>query len=390
MLLIIASIASNAVAAQPLFSVKVFENSIYTDEAEKQGNKVQIYPEICNFGTDGTMRVECGIYTEKQVKSWGYTANFFSFLNAGTQITNCVAAETNVDTRSLTLDNGECVSPKADLNPFGKPPILFNPIAPSSDPNDEYVILCQAFTQCYAPDVDPGISDYDIVSFDLKDKGLTAETCADGITNQDETSTDCGGSCEGCELYDFCNTKSDCQNGLICTSGRCAKVITEEPTCGNGACETGEDAKSCKSDCGIANNEKDPLGPVTIVAIKAASGIIGLIFAVMFLIAGFKTEKEGSSKIIFLILGTAFLLAGIFFLLAIAGKFATISIIVGAAAFFAASLISDEYAYLAKYLNIIGLVAILLGAIVGGFHINKLLDTFSQPSSLSLWQKIWR
>jgi len=53
-------------------------------------------------------------------------------------------------------------------------------------------------------------------------KGISSETCTDGIKNQDETDIDCGGNtCSTCNAGENCNTNLDCNRGLSCTRGVC-------------------------------------------------------------------------------------------------------------------------------------------------------------------------
>ena len=51
-------------------------------------------------------------------------------------------------------------------------------------------------------------------------------TCYDGILDGDETSTDCGGSCAGCELGSSCVRRDDCGDGT-CQAGKCAGECSE-------------------------------------------------------------------------------------------------------------------------------------------------------------------
>lgn len=48
----------------------------------------------------------------------------------------------------------------------------------------------------------------------------TPETCTDNLLNQDETDTDCGGSCSACVLGQKCKVNTDC-NTNECTNGTC-------------------------------------------------------------------------------------------------------------------------------------------------------------------------
>lgn len=52
------------------------------------------------------------------------------------------------------------------------------------------------------------------------------ETCYDGILNQDETDTDCGGSCKKCSSEKKCEANSDCESN-ICSDNIC--IEQEEP-----------------------------------------------------------------------------------------------------------------------------------------------------------------
>ncbi|HYO55995.1 hypothetical protein [Archangium sp.] len=69
--------------------------------------------------------------------------------------------------------------------------------------------------------------------------GSPAETCADGLSNGDETDVDCGGSCQPCgSRGDTCQEDADCPVG-VCTDGVCV-----EPSCTDGVkngTETGVD-----------------------------------------------------------------------------------------------------------------------------------------------------
>ena len=49
---------------------------------------------------------------------------------------------------------------------------------------------------------------------------LAAQTCDDGIQNQDETDVDCGGTCDPCATGAQCNDDDDCESGA-CSNGTC-------------------------------------------------------------------------------------------------------------------------------------------------------------------------
>ncbi len=87
-----------------------------------------------------------------------------------------------------------------------------------------------------------------------------AESCDDGILNQDESDIDCGGSCEGCEngeicvededcLTDFCGDANVCEDAPLATGSEC----TTGDECASGRCEdiggTFYCTESCDSTC---------------------------------------------------------------------------------------------------------------------------------------------
>ena len=49
-----------------------------------------------------------------------------------------------------------------------------------------------------------------------------AESCSDGVLNQDESDVDCGGSCDPCPTGRRCHADSDCASGY-CRGGTCAE-----------------------------------------------------------------------------------------------------------------------------------------------------------------------
>lgn len=79
----------------------------------------------------------------------------------------------------------------------------------------------------------------------LSGEAAQKETCFDGVKNQNEDETDCGGDCSPCKAG-----ISDCNDSDPCTDdrnedGNCVNLpIT--PCCGNGICEERE---NCASDC---------------------------------------------------------------------------------------------------------------------------------------------
>jgi hypothetical protein len=85
--------------------------------------------------------------------------------------------------------------------------------------------------------------------------------CKDGVKNQDEADTDCGGLvCDKCDVQKTCGAPADCASG-VCTAGVCQaptctdalKNGTESDTdCGGATCGKCADGKKCavRGDCG--------------------------------------------------------------------------------------------------------------------------------------------
>ncbi|HWZ92422.1 MAG TPA: discoidin domain-containing protein [Polyangiaceae bacterium] len=69
-----------------------------------------------------------------------------------------------------------------------------------------------------------------------------APTCLDGVTNGNETSTDCGGSCPTCGLGLACSVAGDC------TSGACDQVCVA-PTCMDSTKNQAETDVDCGGPC---------------------------------------------------------------------------------------------------------------------------------------------
>ncbi|MBI2101703.1 hypothetical protein HYT53_03745 [Candidatus Woesearchaeota archaeon] len=86
-----------------------------------------------------------------------------------------------------------------------------------------------------------------IATLPVKIVSFAAETCFDGIKNQDESSADCGGACKPCETQAIeCDDNNQCTNDVV-ENGACInKPIA--PCCGNKVCEA-EEQGSCSADC---------------------------------------------------------------------------------------------------------------------------------------------
>jgi len=80
-------------------------------------------------------------------------------------------------------------------------------------------------------------------------------SCTDGIKNQGETDTDCGGPCKPCKKECL-----SCNDYDLCTEDTCADGKCDNkpifPCCGNFICEGNENEKNCAADCDVLQ-EKD-------------------------------------------------------------------------------------------------------------------------------------
>ncbi|QQR88885.1 MAG: hypothetical protein IPJ88_11700 [Myxococcales bacterium] len=80
---------------------------------------------------------------------------------------------------------------------------------------------CAADESCLVVgDCDPGM---------CTANGCQAPNCSDGVINQDETDTDCGGSHCG-----SCNDGAGCLNDADCSSSVCAGNLCQVPSCTDG------------------------------------------------------------------------------------------------------------------------------------------------------------
>ena len=163
---------------------------------------VPILVKITNLGEYGTQRVEVGIYKRNQLDSWGA----FSVVN---NIANCKPYEKNVATKEITLGDGESIT-----EIFYIPQVPCDSIGGAYD----YAIYAGAYRWCWTEETGSGLTSYDrqdvFVWLDPTDVLSLEESCQDGLLNQDETDTDCGGShCSKCENGYRCNTNSDCASG---------------------------------------------------------------------------------------------------------------------------------------------------------------------------------
>ena len=85
-------------------------------------------------------------------------------------------------------------------------------------------------------------------------------TCSDGIKNQNEVNTDCGGVCPACVVTPTCmdGIQNQGETGVDC-GGPCAACqswipVPGELYCGDSYCTSGETTTNCAKDCLLYNN----------------------------------------------------------------------------------------------------------------------------------------
>jgi len=103
---------------------------------------------------------------------------------------------------------------------------------------------CQVGDDCAGPD-DCTTGNCDVNDTDVCVTTPTP-TCGDGLLNSDETDVDCGGSaCPACDLGDFCDEQTDCStnNCDVAVTNQCVNPAVE--TCGDGLLNQDEEATDC-------------------------------------------------------------------------------------------------------------------------------------------------
>ena len=89
------------------------------------------------------------------------------------------------------------------------------------------------------------------VSLTIKELEKAAESCYDGILNQDETDVDCGGICTACPDGRYCLNDDDCINMCNINTSRCytPAPLVQEGTCNDGIRNQGETGVDCGGPC---------------------------------------------------------------------------------------------------------------------------------------------
>jgi hypothetical protein len=74
-------------------------------------------------------------------------------------------------------------------------------------------------------------------------------SCADAVQNGDESGVDCGGNCPACSQSDACQSGSECPSG-VCGAGADGGSRCAEPTCADGVSNGDELSVDCGGACG--------------------------------------------------------------------------------------------------------------------------------------------
>lgn len=191
------------------FDVSITDSPTSADTQSKATMTVH----IINKGDVGTERVEAGIYKKTTIASWNLPPQLLALFSA-TPIANCNVAEPNLQTQTVTLNAGE----ETDLTfTFTVP----DACDLTSKPNNDFTFFVDAADHCFDGQTS-GLTDWDLKDLTINTKILgCTETCSDGIRNQDESDTDCGGSCARCNAGYICGKQTDCAGNLACSNNRC-------------------------------------------------------------------------------------------------------------------------------------------------------------------------
>ena len=190
------------------YDANVFENT--------ENYKVKV--KVWNIGyNSGYGRLECGIYTEEQLRDWGIPLMFVP-------VANCKSYEQNVDTVEVKLSGqtSEVIT-------------LYIPKVPDSGVFNykQYYLLCGMYIDCYGQDTNNnGKYEWGYLDYDKRKIGIlatslnTVETDKDGIKNNGETDTDCGGpNAKPCDEGYLCIQNSDC------TTNYCGVAVDGQRRC---------------------------------------------------------------------------------------------------------------------------------------------------------------
>ncbi len=103
---------------------------------------------------------------------------------------------------------------------------------------------CQAGSDCSTGYCDPSTDTCEVQS---------TGDCVDGILNQDETDVDCGGdTCAACPVGDACDDATDCSTGNCDVGGSDECIDASTPSCGDGLLNQDETDTDCGGDTCIS------------------------------------------------------------------------------------------------------------------------------------------
>lgn len=215
-LMLIVSVWAASATAGPDTSVckGKFEVTVQNYGTQKAGEaKTYSVLVINKENVPGCMRVELGIYKRSVINSWYGTPQF---LMANWDTTRDCSDIIN------GIDEPNVQTALVELGPNERLTVPFTVIAPSptswaGNVNNEYGVFADAHLRCFSGiEGSTGESSHDTAPLQIL-KGTTVQpTCFDGDKNQDETDTDCGGSCSKCKDGYRCLTASDCITGSSC------------------------------------------------------------------------------------------------------------------------------------------------------------------------------
>ena len=270
--------------------VKIIEYHPYTFENTKN-YKVKV--RVWNLGENtGQGHLECGIYTDEQLRDWGIPLMFIP-------VANCKNYETNVDTVQVILSGNthediELIIPKV-------------PDAGVKDRVDDFYLLCGLYIDCYGQDTNNnGKYEWGYLAYDKRRvyvfvNSLTADpNDHDGIKNNGETDTDCGGpNAKPCDDGYLCVNNDDCKSGYcgIAVDGqrRCMQIPDDN---GNGKI----DAEEYKKYTG-----KDPLDDLKLMVFNVFAFSKYIFVLIILGFAGFLLFKfRRQAKAIFNIIPAPF------------------------------------------------------------------------------------
>ena len=218
LLLCMSMVSAIDYSTHPNFRVAItgYESLIMDGETWHFGSEYSpITVKVINWGANGCMNVEAGMYQRGMLDLWGATV---PELSAQT-VANCESMQTNVQTKRICLDNG------ASTTEIFKVQVPDIPQITIFGSNKDFAIYAGSFDNCYNTGLPTLQTDYDRINIEIKSGISLGSTpdAEDGIRNNDETDIDCGGdNAPTCNLGYICKIKDDCISNYC--NGRCEDV----------------------------------------------------------------------------------------------------------------------------------------------------------------------